>query len=280
MWCPPPLLDRLARRGSALGFAGLLLWAVTGLMACATAQPVVIESARLAPPGIIGNDDREILDASEWPWTAIGRVNRLPGAGFCTGTLIGRTTVLTAAHCLYDEDVRRFASPGDIHFLAGYRRGQFLAHSTARAFTIPDGFQAPQGRQGNTPAADWALIHLSTPIDMPTVGWISLTGTELLGRLRQGRLVQAGYSQDRAHILSVHNGCGADGIALQGRVILHNCDATRGDSGSPLLLFEGAGVSIVGVHIGYSDRSGRRRGAAVSAATFGAAALRAFLAAN
>ena len=45
--------------------------------------------------------------------------------------------------------------------------------------------------------------------------------------------------QDKAHILSRHEGCRITGAMVQGRLVLHDCDATHGDSGSPLLVREG-----------------------------------------
>ena len=39
-------------------------------------------------PGIKGEDNRQIVDSIDYPWSAIGRVNTRIG-GFCTGTVIG-----------------------------------------------------------------------------------------------------------------------------------------------------------------------------------------------
>src|SRR5512134_3142634 len=66
---------------------------VSAGLASAEAEPAM---------GIIGKDDRELLDPVAWPWLAIGRVNRTSG-GFCTGALVAPDLVLTARHCLIDH---------------------------------------------------------------------------------------------------------------------------------------------------------------------------------
>jgi protease YdgD len=60
-----------------------------------------------------------------------------------------------------------------------------------------------------------------------------------------------GYNQDRAELLMADPDCHIGIVTRRpgGTLLLHDCSATRGTSGGPLLTREGEGWSVIGVNI-------------------------------
>jgi protease YdgD len=191
----------------------------------------------------MAEDRRVIVDPKDPPWAAIVKVQTNTGSR-CTGALIGPSTVITAAHCLYNPRTRDFLQPVSLHVLGGYERGGYRWHRLVSRFEIGEGWKS--GTKAAT--ADWARLQLagevpSTIAPLPVAERIPTPGTQVS---------LAGYNQDRAQLLLADLACHVLRTIMErngGTLIVHDCAGTHGTSGAPLLVRHAGGWAVLGINV-------------------------------
>lgn len=207
----------------------------------------IIQGAYAVPPALpgVGQGVRHVIDVARKPWRILGRVQTELGAR-CTGFLVAPSVIMTAAHCLWRDEAANFVQPSSIHFMLGYDTGAWRA--TARAVHVVIAPAYDPFHPLRTSQADHATIILDH----------SLIGSDdLLPVLKATPGMPAmlgGYQQDRKELAIGDMNCRV--IAVRGQLIDHNCAATRGTSGAPLLVREGNRWGIAGIDVTARDGQG------------------------
>ncbi|MFI8090458.1 S1 family peptidase [Streptomyces sp. NPDC086080] len=197
------------------------------------------------------------VDVSQGPWTvALSSRDRFGGtrAGqFCGGVAVGRTTVLTAAHCM-DEEVLG-TSPErvpDLRVIAG--RTELLS-DRGQEIAVRDSWVNP-GYDGATNSGDFAVLSLAEPLPSSSVigmagagdpayragtaatvyGWGDTTGSgSYAGSLHAARVrVQPDARCERAYPGGAEGTYRAETMLCAGETA-GGPDACQGDSGGPLV---------------------------------------------
>jgi protease YdgD len=111
-----------------------------------------------ADTNVTGSLHSEPVDVASYPWSAIGKLFNEAG-GSCTGAIISRDKILTAAHCVYNDRTQRFLPASSLHFMIGYRGGQAAVHARVASYETGAGYDP--SRWVETMDADWVILTLT-----------------------------------------------------------------------------------------------------------------------
>ena len=182
-------------------------------------------------------DRRVPVDPTLPPWNAVAKVQTNIGTR-CSGALIAPAVVLTAAHCLYNRLTGALLQPVSLHVMFGYERAGYRWHRLVTRVTVGSGFD---GAKTRPQVSDWARLDLAEPV--PVVPLPLYDGAVAAGMA----VALAGYNQDRAQLLMADTACRL--LQTGTAFVRHDCAATRGTSGAPLLVRQGDGWAVVGINI-------------------------------
>jgi len=251
---PQPLVGPPTRRMAriALGFAVALVALAGPLSELKAGEAASADKRMLVPllPGVGSHDTRGRLDPEKGPWRAVGKlqVTSLNRRQTCTGTLIGPSTVLTAAHCVFNAATHRYFPPESMHFLIGYDGSRYAGHAMGVKLETGLGFRYDPTRQDPTAGSDWALISLDTRLGSPDRILPIIDHSPEMG----STVMLGGYQQDHPLVPMADTECQIVGRAIDtdGRpLIRHNCTGTRGVSGAPLLIEQSGKWFVTGVDV-------------------------------
>jgi protease YdgD len=179
-----------------------------------------------------GNDDRVLMDTGVFPWSVVGYIE-FDAGGTCTATLIGEDVLVTAAHCISEG--------GRIDAAGVFRTGENLPGGARSArvidYLMDDDWDEAAFSAGDTlDGTDWALLRLDQPLgaELGYVGYEALVDDQGPRAALRAPIRQAGYSWDTGSNLSGNLDCRIIEV-FDDNTMAHNCDTTRGDSGSPFM---------------------------------------------
>ena len=181
----------------------------------------------------------------------------------CVATLIANDTLLTAAHCLFNDKHKQYISPKNMAFILSPNasRGFTVKKYTVGVKTFPKGSFDEQHLYG-----DWAIVTLNKPVGCD-VGQFEFNWDK---KVTSDRLAVIKYTKDTVENPVIERQCQYALPPSNKRMLrLKSCKLQHGDSGGPLMVEHQGKLQVVGlISAGAYDSKKRYRVIAVPAEAF------------
>jgi protease YdgD len=200
------------------------------------------------------------VDADVFPWSSVGKIYNSARSS-CTGSVIASDKVLTAAHCLFNRATSRFLQPDALHFLLGYKGGEYRLHARIASYVVGPNYKPDE--VSKSILADWAILVLTEPFSKSTVPLALAESPSVAGE----RIMVGGFSQRYPFKMTADTDCAVRGVLATG-LIMHDCAVMHGVSGAPLLVGTGQEVKVAGVHVATGGPAGSIAAFAVPVSSF------------
>ena len=207
---------------------------------------------------VFGDDDRiQIANTKIYPFSAIGYLESKDLKGqyeSCSATLIGPSTVLTAAHCLYNHDAGGWQD--EIFFVPGLNGSTandapYGGYEYEDAYVVQGYIDNYQGFYGSVLPWDIGIVTLKQPVGQ-NLGWLGYANYDNLGDFTANIV---GYPGDKPAGTMWRATCNVLSENVGDGYFQYDCDTFPGSSGSAVYAYDEGQKArvVVGVNVAESE---------------------------